>query len=116
MLVAPFFFHSESMSFASLSLGCLHLAPSNVLAIEAHSEQATIEGDPSLVACERLLFFSFSHLTLEVIMNFAVRINGVVFPFVKYSSAEKAVLQFRGATLHRILGKRGTQFILGGEL
>ena len=54
--------------------------------------------------------------TLEVIMNFAVKINGITFPFVKYSAAEKAVLQFKGATLHRILGKRGTQFILGGEL
>lgn len=50
------------MSFASLYLGCLHLAPSNVLAIEAHSEQATIEGDPSLVACERLLFLFSSDL------------------------------------------------------
>lgn len=49
-------------------------------------------------------------------MNYAVRANGVVFPFVKYAAAEQAVALLRGATLHRILGKRGTSFVLGGAL
>lgn len=60
--------------------------------------------------------YLFKLETLEVNMNYAVRANGVVFPFVKYAAAEQAVALLRGATLHRILGKRGTSFVLGGAL
>lgn len=54
--------------------------------------------------------------TLEVSMNYAVRVNGITFPFVKFAAAEQAASLLSGATLHRILGRKGTSFVLGGAL
>ena len=56
MLVAPFFFHSESMSFASLSLGIIHV----------------LEGEPTMNFAIKLNSQVFEFVSYEAALNAAL--------------------------------------------
>lgn len=51
-------------------------------------------------------------------MNYLVRINGIDFAFKSFKAASEALeLCYKsGATMHRILGKKGSSFVVGGAL